>query len=147
MSNGKDKKKSLFIVISTFLLVCLFILVALVLTHKSPKEIQDSKEKKEKKAEESRRPQYVAPPALNREALVLMHECYTPCNANIQWRFKIRTDGQAIRVKFQGVKDWFIIPAEGDVQCPQQLRSGMTEFQSNEKNPHIRVQVYQKITY
>lgn len=79
------------------------------------------------------------------EALVLEHECYTPCNANIAWRFKIRTEGNPIRIKFTGVRDWVEYPGEGDFKAPASMDSGDTRFESsNPKRPNVRVWVYRK---
>ena len=81
------------------------------------------------------------------EALVLEHECTTPCSANIAWPFKIRGEGHPLRIKFQGVADWVSYAGEGDFQAPSQMRSGETQFVSlDPKRPHVRVQVYRKIT-
>jgi hypothetical protein len=81
------------------------------------------------------------------EALVLEKECFTPCSADIEWPFKIRTDGDPLRIKFQGT-GWFDHPGKGYVQAPSQMQSGNTEFISpDEKNPRVRVQVYRKVQY
>ncbi|MEX2052534.1 MAG: hypothetical protein WD991_02485 [Candidatus Paceibacterota bacterium] len=81
------------------------------------------------------------------EALVLEHECLTPCSADIAWRFKIRTDGRPLSVKFQGVGQAVTYPGEGDFKAPSSMRSGETQFVSpDESHPHVRVQVYRKVT-
>lgn len=81
-----------------------------------------------------------------KEALLLEQECWTPCSAYIAWKFKIRTDGQPIKIKFQGVADPVEYPGEGDFKAPANMLSGETEFVSLDKErPHIRVQVYKKI--
>lgn len=78
------------------------------------------------------------------EALVLESECYTPCSGNIPaGRFKIRTDGHPLRVKFKGL-GWFALPAEGDVLFPDGIEDGNAEFFSSDS--HVRVQVYKRIT-
>ncbi|MFZ3011721.1 MAG: hypothetical protein WA060_01845 [Minisyncoccia bacterium] len=80
------------------------------------------------------------------EALVLMHECYTPCSTQIAWSFKIRTEGRPLRITFSGVRDSVSYPGEGDFRAPSQMRSGETFFDSpDKKNPHVRVQVYRKV--
>lgn len=112
---------------------------------------QYNEHKEKVAAEEVRAAAYVDahPPTsttLPVEALVLEHECLTPCSANITWRFKIRTDGHPLRIKFQGIKGWKDFPAEGDFQAPTQMRSGDTEFVSSDpRHPHIRVQVYKRV--
>lgn len=140
----------------TGFLVGLIILLGMVtfgiyhFSKKSPEEIQDTRDKKEEKERRKKEPtattqQYVPPPQPV-EALVLMHECMTPCSADIQWKFKIRTDGHAIKVKFPGMS-WYNMPAEGDVKFPFTMNAGEAFFASlDEKNPNVRVQVYKKIT-
>lgn len=79
------------------------------------------------------------------EALVLQKECLTPCSAYVGWSYKVRTDGDPIRIKYQGT-DWFDQPAKGDFQAPKGFQPGETQFVSpDKKNPHVRVWVYKKI--
>jgi hypothetical protein len=88
-----------------------------------------------------------APAAKQTEALVLEKECLTPCSANIAWKFKIRTDGRPLRIKFQGVHDEVSYPGEGDFQVPPEMTSGETTFiSSDNEHPHVRVQVYRRIS-
>ncbi|OGI73695.1 hypothetical protein A3D42_00540 [Candidatus Nomurabacteria bacterium RIFCSPHIGHO2_02_FULL_41_18] len=80
------------------------------------------------------------------EALLLERECWTPCDANIAWPFKIRTEGRPLRIKFQGVAGWTDYPGEGDFRAPSNMQSGETQFVSpDEENLHVRVQVYRKV--
>jgi hypothetical protein len=82
------------------------------------------------------------------EALVLMKECLTPCSALLDYRFKIRTDGHPLRIKFPGVDEWFEHPAEGDARAPSGITDeGETLFVSPDvDHPHVQVQVYKKTT-
>ena len=82
------------------------------------------------------------------DALVLDHECLTPCSTNIAWKFQIRVVGSfALRIKFQGVADWVDYPAgEGDFHAPEKMQSGETFFASPDKKPPVRVQVYRVIS-
>ena len=90
-----------------------------------------------------------APPAAKAvpvDALVLQAECWTPCSTNIDYKFKIRGEGNPLRVTFPGVGavDY---PGEGDFKAPSQMRSGETHFVSlNAERPNVRVQIYKKIT-
>ena len=82
------------------------------------------------------------------DALVLEHECVTPCSANIAWRFKIRTEGHPLQIQFKGVVNPVTFPGEGDFQAPEKMQSGETFFVSSEKeHPNVRVQVYRVVSY
>ena len=81
------------------------------------------------------------------EALVFADECYTPCSMKINYRAKIRGEGNPLRITFPGVNQPVDYPGEGDFKAPTQMRSGATEFVSlNEARPHVRVQLYKKLT-
>lgn len=126
-------------------IIAVVIVIALIMGYLHYKKAE-TKTRAEKIAAEK----YVAthPPAQQRtvEALVLEHECTTPCSANIAWKFKIRTDGHPLRIKFQGVRDEVTYPGEGDFQAPPKMTSGETKFVSADKeHPNVRVQVYRKI--
>jgi hypothetical protein len=81
------------------------------------------------------------------EALVLEHECYTPCSANIAWRFKIIWGDNPLRITYPGGQ---VVDRRGkdeDFQAPSNMQSGETKFESLEpNNPHFRVRVY-RVTY
>jgi len=86
-----------------------------------------------------------APTVAPVEALVLMHECFTPCSAFVGWSYKVRTDGDPIRIKYQGA-DWFDQPARGNFKAPKGFQPGEAQFaSSDETNPHVKVCVYKKI--
>lgn len=80
------------------------------------------------------------------EALVLMYEGWTPCTTFVGWSCKVRTDGDAIRIKYKGC-DWFNQPAKGDVPAPKGFQPGEAQIVSSDKNnPHVKVWVYKIIT-
>ena len=82
-------------------------------------------------------------PTPTREALVLEHECFTPCKANIQWRFKIIWGDNPLRITYPGGQ---IVDRHGqdeDFQAPSNMRSGDVQFASlDPEHQHFRVQVY-----
>jgi hypothetical protein len=85
------------------------------------------------------------PPPRMVEALVLEHECNTPCSAFVGWSYKVRTDGDSIRIKYQGCTDWFDQPAKEDKPAPKCFQPGEAQFASplDEK---VKVWVYKRIT-
>jgi hypothetical protein len=97
-------------------------------------------------APDTPRPAVYTPPShIPQEALVLQHECLTPCSSFVGWSYKIRTDGDPLRIKYNGC-DWFDQPARGQFQAPKCFQPGEAQFKSpEEKNPHVQVWVYQKI--
>jgi hypothetical protein len=81
------------------------------------------------------------------EALVLEHECVTPSSSFVGWGYKVRTDGDPLRIKYNGCSEWFEQPARGQFQAPGCFTPGEALFASrDEKNPHVKVWVYRKIT-
>jgi type II secretory pathway pseudopilin PulG len=80
-----------------------------------------------------------------KDALVLEKECLTPCSSYYGWRYKIRTDGHPLRVKFDGL-DWIDYPAEGSVPTPDGFKPGEAYFESPDKEPRVMVQVYKIVT-
>ena len=80
------------------------------------------------------------------ETLVLMYEGITPCSIDIQYRAKIRTDGDPLLIKFTGVAEWFPHPGKGAVDGPKGVQAGETKFVSADTNrPNVKVWVYKKI--
>lgn len=78
------------------------------------------------------------------EALIPTTECWTPCSAYVGWSYKVRTDGDPIRIKYNGA-DWFNQPAQGNFEAPDGFRPGDAQFvSSKEENPHVHVQVYRR---
>ena len=76
------------------------------------------------------------------EALVLEHECLTPCGSFVGWNYKVRTDGHPFRIKYQGT-GW----VKGGDKVPETFEPGEAEFVSDDSNNlHVLVQVYKKIT-
>ena len=81
------------------------------------------------------------------EALIFAGECITPCKLDIQFKFKIRGEGNPLRITFPGVDQPVDYPGEGDFKAPEGMEKGDTYFTSlNEKRPNVRVQLYKKIT-
>lgn len=81
------------------------------------------------------------------EALVLMHECTTPCPAHVGWSYKIRTDGDPIRIKYHGCTEWFDQPGKGSFPAPKCFQPGEAQFvSSDEVHPNVKVWVYKKTT-
>lgn len=81
------------------------------------------------------------------EALVFAGECITPCKLDIQFKFKIRGEGNPLRITFPGVDQPVDYPGEGEFKAPEGMEKGDTYFTSlNEKRPNVRVQLYKKIT-
>lgn len=86
--------------------------------------------------------------------LVLESTCWTPCSANLQPHpTKIRTDGDPLWIKYQGVQHWSPHPGKGAVEFPPGVEVGETKFVSRDssdtiegkedsKNPHVQVWVY-----
>lgn len=80
------------------------------------------------------------------EALVLMHEEDTPCSAYIDYKFRIRTEGHPLNIKFQGVKDPVIYPGEGKFDVPPESKAGELFFTSPDPlHPNVRVQIYKVV--
>jgi len=85
------------------------------------------------------------PPPQTVEALVPEHECLTPCTAFVGWQYKVRTDGDPLRIKYHDCADWFDQPAKGQFDAPKCFRPGEAEFESSDKtNPHVQVWVYER---
>ena len=92
------------------------------------------------------------------EALVLQDECYTRCTVKLHaYKTKIRTDGDPLWIKFQGVEHWFPHPGKGEVDLPSGVQEGDAEFVSRDpsdptegkedsKNPKVRVWIYRVVT-
>lgn len=105
-------------------------------------------EKAEAEKKVAQQQRATTPPPVFTEALVLEHECLTPCSVNIAWRFQIRVGGsRALRIKYKGVSQPVDYPAgEGSFQAPSQMQSGETSFVSPDPlYPNVRVQVYRII--
>ncbi len=83
-----------------------------------------------------------------REVLIPFCEGVTPCPLTIpEGKFKIRTDGDPIRIKFQGIDHWVDYPGKGDFQVPTGVEPGEAQAASlDPKNLGVRVQVYRKVT-
>ncbi|MDD5721477.1 MAG: hypothetical protein PHT16_03485 [Candidatus Pacebacteria bacterium] len=118
-----------------------------IATKWSKKEAKKAAEEKAKEIAKTQPPTQTAS-RQKVEALVLDNECLTPCSGNIPaGRFKIRTDGHPLRIKFKGVHDWVEHPAEGEAKSPSGVEPGEAQFVSSDKeNPHVKVWVYKKIT-
>lgn len=114
----------------------------------SPEKV--AKKVDELKTKEYAKTQQPAPATTSQlvEALVLENECITPCSGNIPvGKFKVRTDGHPIRIKYKGVDNWFVEPPGEDSSAPKGVEAGEAQFVSSDKNNlHIKVQVYKKIT-
>jgi hypothetical protein len=86
------------------------------------------------------------PPQSTTEALVLEHECETPCSAIIAWRFKIVWGDNPLRITYPGGQ---VVDRRGqdrDFQAPSSMMSGETKFESlDPDHPHFRVQVYRVV--
>jgi hypothetical protein len=81
------------------------------------------------------------------EALVLMRECWTPCSAYIDYKAKIRGEGNPLRITFPGVRSPVDYPGEGDFKAPSGAVSGEVTFSSlNDLRPNVRVQIYKRTT-
>lgn len=78
------------------------------------------------------------------EALVLQKECLTPCSSFVGWNYKVRTDGDPIRVI--GKDYTWDIPGKGAANPPKNFQPGETRIVSLGKNPQVDVWVYKKIT-
>ena len=87
-------------------------------------------------------------PVVVTDVLVLVGECVMPCSLPIpEGRFKVRTDGDPFRAKFKGVGHWVDYPGKGDFHAPDGVEVGEAQFASrDEKNLHVRVQVYRIVT-
>ncbi len=84
------------------------------------------------------------PPQQTVEALVPKGECVTPCSNFVGYDYKIRTDGDPLRIKYNGC-DWVDRPARG-LFTPKCFNPGDTEFESPDKaNPHVKVWVYERV--
>lgn len=76
------------------------------------------------------------------EALVLENECFTPCSSFVGLNYNIRTEGDPLRIKYNGC-DWIDRPAKGATKAPKCFRPGEAQFASSDL--HVKVQVYRKI--
>ncbi|MBU0999075.1 hypothetical protein KKG24_02080 [Patescibacteria group bacterium] len=85
-----------------------------------------------------------APPAPPVEALVLEKECLTPCSSFVGWNYKVRTDGDPVRV-YNANYSWEI-PGKGMANPPKNFKPGDAQIISSGKNPQVGVWVYKKIT-
>ena len=91
--------------------------------------------------------QPTAPEVGTREVLLLEQECLSPCSSYVGWNYKVRTDGDPIGIRYHGCSDWFDQPGKGNFPAPKCFKPGDAEFRSSdEKNLHVRVQVYRKTT-
>jgi hypothetical protein len=109
-----------------------------------------SSKRAEKKAADERaaaNPPAQTTPQQAVEALVLEHECYTPCSANINWKFKIIWGDNPLRIIYPGGQ---VVDRRGkdeDFQAPSNMQAGETKFESlDPNNLHFRVLVY-RVTY
>ena len=98
--------------------------------------------------------QEVSPPSAQKdqpveqpiEALIFVTECWTPCNAYIGYKYKIRGEGSPLRIIFWNIDKPIDYPGEGDFKTPKDFQPGDTKFTSlNKLRPHVRVQIYKKI--
>jgi hypothetical protein len=73
-------------------------------------------------------------------------ECYTPCTLYVGWEGVIKTDGQPVRVKFNGKVEWLDLSGRANDKIPlEKFAPGEAQFASpDEAHPHFRVQVYKK---
>lgn len=81
------------------------------------------------------------------EALIFVSECWTPCNTYIGYKYKIRGEGNPLRITFWKIDEPIDYPGEGDFKTPEKFQPGDTKFISlNKVRPHVRVQIYKKTT-
>lgn len=77
-------------------------------------------------------------------SLLPMYSGYTPCDVFIGWKFKIKTDGSPITVKFKGVANKIAYPGTGRFDAPSNFQSGFQHIESGDPaNPVVYVEVYQ----
>jgi len=90
-----------------------------------------------------------APPVVTQkttEALVLEKECFTPCSGFVGWSYKVRTNGDPVRVSNQNYS-WDLIDKWGVTPPPKGFKPGEAEIVSlDKKNSYVKVWVYKKIT-
>lgn len=97
-----------------------------------------------KKAIESSRSSSSAPQQMV-EALVEKNTCFTPCSSFVGWSYKVRTNGDPVRVSTQRYS-WELKDKLGITPPPKEFEPGEAEIVSlNEKNPHVKVWVYEKV--
>jgi hypothetical protein len=83
------------------------------------------------------------PPPASHGDLRLMGTCTTPCGFNIQFKAKIRTDGDPLGIKFQKVSRVFHHPGKGYAVAPPGADVGWTAYVSDDpKNEHVLVWTY-----
>ncbi len=80
-----------------------------------------------------------------KEALLPEDVCMTPCHAFVGWNYKVRTNGDDLRIKYHGCSEWFEQPGKEDKPAPPCFQPGDAQFEVAEKSPSVRVQVYKKI--
>jgi len=86
-----------------------------------------------------------APDTEVREALILEKECVTPCSVKITFRFKIRTDGDPLWIRYPCVDTLVPHPGKGEGKVPPEMCSGETFLTSRDSaNPHVRTWTYRK---
>ena len=126
-----------------------FILLVILALLFSGGSSDEKKEGAQKKAQ-----QEVSPPSAQKdqpveqpiEALIFVTECWTPCNAYIGYKYKIRGEGNPLRIIFWNIDKPIDYPGEGDFKTPKDFQPGDTKFTSlNKLRPHVRVQIYKKI--
>ena len=85
------------------------------------------------------------------EALVLMAE-YDLDENNPSWttqyidyKFKIRTEGHAINIQFDGMKSPEPYPPEGNFSIPSNARHGPATITLGDGEKKVHVQLYKKI--
>ena len=130
--------------------ITLVTVVVLLLVVASVKSCNDWRaEKKVERAEKKAADAAAHPPAPSAtrpiEALVLEHECLTPCSTNINYKFKVIWGDSPLRIVYPGGITVDRHGKDEDFQAPS-FNSGEVKFASLDPlRPNFRVQVY-KVT-
>lgn len=70
----------------------------------------------------------------------------TPFSSFVGWSYKVRTNGDAIWIKYNGCSEWFYQPAKESKPAPRCFKPGDADFKSAEtNNPRVDVWIYEKI--